>query len=436
VVQGARPIIPPPGRIELWPHDRRAVFHDYPRAGARGVFDAGRVTVGEEARRWCYAREMVGCRAFLAVAFAACAVSCGGDSKRSGRDAEEPSSGGSSSGGTGNEAGMRVAGGTNAAGSAGDSTNGGVSGTSGSAVGGASGSSTGGTSGSAAGGAGGSAAGGASGSAAGGAGSGGMAGGAGSGGMAGAGGMSGSGGSGGVSCTDGECWDGVRCETTLDAIGCSAMYAQEPTFPLPELSGDCTGATDSGYLYASTSDTTTLLCAYGFGPLVYGVRRDDSPRHCGGRSFEVSAGKAPSDLRLVYYHAFRGCRGVAEHSRAPLFDELFPEERPEGACVSAHDDCRGRASLLVCSPNSQCVGCNSDAECLAEYPYFGDGVFCRYGICNVSWVLGSCLQQSASQDCRTATDGFVCVARRCAHCETDEDCLTVGGTCRDGACTG
>jgi hypothetical protein len=194
------------------------------------------------------------------------------------------------------------------------------------------------------------------------------------------------------------------------------MYDQVPDSPLAELTVDCTGSTPYGYLYRRSSSTTTLLCAYGaFGPLVYGLQQDDSARHCNGRSREVSAGVAPRDLRLVHYHSYRGCQGVPEHSVAPLFDELFPEERPDVRCASARDDCRGRVSMLVCSPDSQCVACASHAECRTEYPYFGDSVSCRYGACTIDRLLGSCAAESSPQACSTATETFACVDERCAR---------------------
>jgi hypothetical protein len=43
MVKGAGRTFPVPRRIEVRPHDRRAVFHDYPDVGGRGVFDDGRV---------------------------------------------------------------------------------------------------------------------------------------------------------------------------------------------------------------------------------------------------------------------------------------------------------------------------------------------------------------------------------------------------------
>jgi hypothetical protein len=43
---------PTPAAVDVWPHDRRAVFRDFPAAGQAGVYDAGRVamTLDAEAR--------------------------------------------------------------------------------------------------------------------------------------------------------------------------------------------------------------------------------------------------------------------------------------------------------------------------------------------------------------------------------------------------
>jgi len=35
-----------PESVEVWPHAKRAVFHDFPRAGHVGVYDRGRVALG------------------------------------------------------------------------------------------------------------------------------------------------------------------------------------------------------------------------------------------------------------------------------------------------------------------------------------------------------------------------------------------------------
>jgi hypothetical protein len=35
-----------PGAVDVWPHRRRAVFHDWPRPGQVGIYDQGRVAIG------------------------------------------------------------------------------------------------------------------------------------------------------------------------------------------------------------------------------------------------------------------------------------------------------------------------------------------------------------------------------------------------------
>jgi hypothetical protein len=42
-IKGVRRTFPQPGRAEIFPHEQRAVLHDYPTAGGRGVFHAGAV---------------------------------------------------------------------------------------------------------------------------------------------------------------------------------------------------------------------------------------------------------------------------------------------------------------------------------------------------------------------------------------------------------
>jgi hypothetical protein len=42
-LKGARRTFPSPSRAQVFPHEYRAVFHDYPSAGCRGVFTAGAV---------------------------------------------------------------------------------------------------------------------------------------------------------------------------------------------------------------------------------------------------------------------------------------------------------------------------------------------------------------------------------------------------------
>ena len=44
-LKGLGRTFPPPSRVDLWPHEGRAVFHDYPLAGEHGIFDAGRVLI-------------------------------------------------------------------------------------------------------------------------------------------------------------------------------------------------------------------------------------------------------------------------------------------------------------------------------------------------------------------------------------------------------
>lgn len=44
-VKGLRRTFPQPGRAEVFPREYRAVFHDYPTAGQRGVFQGGAVQV-------------------------------------------------------------------------------------------------------------------------------------------------------------------------------------------------------------------------------------------------------------------------------------------------------------------------------------------------------------------------------------------------------
>ena len=44
-VKGLGRTFPQPGRADVFPHEARAVFHDYPAAGQRGVFKAGAVEI-------------------------------------------------------------------------------------------------------------------------------------------------------------------------------------------------------------------------------------------------------------------------------------------------------------------------------------------------------------------------------------------------------
>jgi hypothetical protein len=44
-LKGLRRTFPQPGRADVFPHQSRAVFHDYPTPGQRGIFDAGAVQI-------------------------------------------------------------------------------------------------------------------------------------------------------------------------------------------------------------------------------------------------------------------------------------------------------------------------------------------------------------------------------------------------------
>src|SRR5688500_20105604 len=37
---------PAPGAVDVWPHERRAVFHDWPRPAQAGVYHDGRILIG------------------------------------------------------------------------------------------------------------------------------------------------------------------------------------------------------------------------------------------------------------------------------------------------------------------------------------------------------------------------------------------------------
>src|SRR5688572_259745 len=45
-LKGLGHTFPSPAAAELWPHERRARFLDYPRAGSVGLYEAGRVAIG------------------------------------------------------------------------------------------------------------------------------------------------------------------------------------------------------------------------------------------------------------------------------------------------------------------------------------------------------------------------------------------------------
>jgi len=44
-LKGLGRTFPPPSWVDMWPHQRRAVFRDYPLPGEHGIFDAGRVLI-------------------------------------------------------------------------------------------------------------------------------------------------------------------------------------------------------------------------------------------------------------------------------------------------------------------------------------------------------------------------------------------------------
>ena len=44
-LKGLGRTFPPPSWVDMWPHQRRAVFRDYPLLGEHGIFDAGRVLI-------------------------------------------------------------------------------------------------------------------------------------------------------------------------------------------------------------------------------------------------------------------------------------------------------------------------------------------------------------------------------------------------------
>jgi hypothetical protein len=46
-LKGLGHTFPSPAAVELWPHERRARFLDYPRAGTVGIYEAGRVAIGD-----------------------------------------------------------------------------------------------------------------------------------------------------------------------------------------------------------------------------------------------------------------------------------------------------------------------------------------------------------------------------------------------------
>ena len=46
-LKGVGHTFPLPPRIDVYPHESRAVFHDYPAAGQRGTFTAGAVELRE-----------------------------------------------------------------------------------------------------------------------------------------------------------------------------------------------------------------------------------------------------------------------------------------------------------------------------------------------------------------------------------------------------
>jgi hypothetical protein len=49
-LKGLGRTFPPPSAVDLWPHEQRAVFLDYPLAGDYGVYDAGRVSIATDPR--------------------------------------------------------------------------------------------------------------------------------------------------------------------------------------------------------------------------------------------------------------------------------------------------------------------------------------------------------------------------------------------------